>query len=115
MLLLQSYFSFRNYAFVYVGYDPGQINPYVSKILCNGCLLDYELQEVEEKKFYQITGIRSVHGEVLKFVKVSGLGQSHSLHQCSNFYYIAYTSLKVWIHFLAQEVILFEVNFQAWF
>ena len=51
---------------------------------------------MEEKKFYQITGIRSVHGEVLKLVKVSDWEQqSQFLYQHSNFYSSVYGALKV--------------------
>eukprot|EP00795_Rhopilema_esculentum_P016198 gene16198-7569_t len=51
------------------GYDPGLVNPYFSKILRNACVMDYEVHDTEERKFYKITGIRSLHGEILKFVK----------------------------------------------
>ncbi len=33
-------------------------------------MMDYDLLENDEKHFYRITGVRSLHGEVMKFVKV---------------------------------------------
>ena len=59
-----------DYSFCLLGYDPGKVSPYLTKILRNACTLDYDLQEGEDRQLYRITGIRSIHGETLKFIKV---------------------------------------------
>ena len=52
------------------GYDPGQVNSYLHKIIHNAGAMEYDVAVTEDHSFYRILGLRSLHGEFLQFTKV---------------------------------------------